>query len=464
MINTKYDVAVIGGGPAGYIAAIKAAQLGGSVILFEKDTLGGTCLNRGCIPTKTYLKTAEEMEVIRNASIRGIINDPSVCLDMQKAVAYKDKVVRQLTSGVGMLLKSNGVTVVYGTASMVSPTSIACNDKLYEASNTILCGGSKASVIPIPGVESKNVLLSDDILKLTDVPHSLTIIGGGVIGCEMAAAFNGFGSKVTIIEALDRLVFNMDEDISDAMRKHLEKSGVTVFTGQKVERISDETDGQITVLFGDGKSVTADKLLLSIGRVADVECLGALKDEIKLERGKIVVDGHMRTNIPNIYAAGDVNGRFMLAHAAFKMGEVAAVNAMGRNETCKLNAIPGCIYTMPEASGVGLTEAEAKRCLGENNIATGKFPFSANGRALASGSTEGFVKVVVDTRFGELVGVHIVGALAAEMISEATSLIASEIPADMVAAIVHPHPTFSEAFMEACADAFKRCMHLPKKR
>ena len=463
MTHKKFDVAVIGGGPAGYIAAIRAAQLGGCVILFEKDVLGGTCLNRGCIPTKTYLKTAEEMDVIRNAWSRGIINDPTVRVDMQMTVTYKDKVVRQLTSGVGALLKSNGVTVVYGTATMLSRTSIACGYNQYEASSTILCGGSKASVIPIPGIESKNVLLSDDILKLTEVPQALSIIGGGVIGCEMAAAFNGFGSKVTIIEALDRLVFNMDEDVSDAMLKQLKKSGITVFTGQKVERIADETDGRITVFFGEDKSVTGDKLLLSIGRAADVECLGALKDEIKLERGKVVVDDYMRTNISNIYAAGDINGRFMLAHAAFKMGEVAAANAMGCSETCKLDAIPGCIYTMPEASGVGLTEAEAKLRLGENNVATGKFPFSANGRAIACGSTEGFVKVVVDKRYGELVGVHIVGSIAAEMISEATALIASEVPADMVAEIVHPHPTFSEAFMEACADAFKRCMHLPKK-
>lgn len=460
----KYDVAVIGGGPAGYIAAIRAAQLGGKVILFEKDTLGGTCLNRGCIPTKTYIKTAEEMEVIRNASKRGILNDAAAAVDMPKVVAYKDKVVKQLTTGVGGLLKSNDVTVVYGEAQMATEATILCDGKTYEAASTILCGGSKASVIPIPGVESKNVLLSTEMLQLDVLPKSLIVIGGGVIGCEMAVAFNSFGSKVTIIEALDRIAATMDGEVSDAMLKSLKKSGIDIHVSQKVERIEDLSDGQVAVHFGDGKSVTGDKVLLSIGRVCELECLGSLKDSIRTERGKVVVDDHMRTSIPNIYAAGDINGKLMLAHTAFEMGKVAAENAMGKNAVCNLNVVPSIIYTIPEASSVGITEEEAKKRYGADNIAIGKFPFAANGRALASGATEGFVKVIVEKKYHELLGVHIFGASAAEMIAEAASLMASEVPADIAANIIHPHPSVSEAFMEACADAMGECMHLPKRK
>jgi len=460
----KYDVAVIGGGPAGYIAAIKAAQLGGKVILFEKDTLGGTCLNRGCIPTKTYIKTAEEMDVIRTASKRGIINDPKAAVDMPKVVAYKDKVVKQLTGGVGALLKSNDVTVVYGEAKMANETTIECGGNTYEAASTILCGGSRPSVIPIPGVESKNVLSSTEILDLKELPEALIVIGGGVIGCEMAVAFNGFGSKVTVIEALDRIAATMDSEVSAAMQKTLKKSGIDVLVGQKVEKIEDLSDGRIAVHYGEGKSVVGNKVLLSIGRVSELECTGALKDKIKVERGKIVVDDHMRTSIPNIYAAGDINGKLMLAHTAFKMGEVAAANALGHDEVCNLNVVPSIIYTIPEAASVGISEEEAKKRYGEDGVAVGKFPFAANGRALAAGATEGFVKVVVDKKYGEMLGVHIFGGAAAEMIAEPASLMASEIPADMAADIIHPHPSMSEAFMEACADAFGKCMHLPKAK
>lgn len=459
----KYDVAVIGGGPAGYVAAIKAAQIGAKVVLFEKDRLGGVCLNRGCIPTKTYLKTAEQMETIRRAKDRGIVNDPAVCVNMERVVAYKDQVVRQLSEGVGMLLRSWGIEVVYGQASLASPSSIACGGQIYQAASTILCTGSKAANLPIPGINSPNVLTSDGILALQEVPPMLAIIGGGVIGCEMAAAFSAFGSKVTVIEALDRLVPSMDEDISTALKKHLKKAGVSIFTGCKVERIEEEADGRSTLYFGGGQAVCANKILLCIGRKADTECLGALKEQIRLENGRIAVDAHLCTSLANIYAAGDVNGSLMLAHAAFKMGETAAINALGGHETCDLRNIPSCVYTLPEAAGVGLTEAEAKRRYGVENVATGRFPFAANGRALACGSPEGFVKVVISKRYGEILGAHIVGCNAAEMITEAAVLMACEVPADEAARITHPHPSFSEAFMEACADAFGESVHLPRR-
>ncbi len=456
-----YDIAVIGGGPAGYVSAIKGAQLGGKVILFEKDVVGGTCLNRGCIPTKTYIKTAEYIENIHHAAKRGILNDPKTAVDMKKVVEYKAGVVKTLTDGVAGLLRSYGVDVIKGTAKMVGETKIECEGKTYEAKNTLLCGGSKAGIIPIPGVENANVVTSDGVLELTELPEKLVVIGGGVIGCEVATAFAAFGSEVTVVEMMDRIVANLDEEISASMTKSMKKQGIKLLCGKKVEQIMDE--GGKTYVVASGEKLEASKILLSIGRVADLECLGTLADKIKTERGKIVVDDYMRTNIPNIYAPGDINGRSMLAHPAFKMGEAAAACCMGHNEKADLSKIPGCVYTIPEASSVGLSEKEAKEQYG-GDVIVGRFPFVGNGRALASGETEGFIKVVAEKKYGEILGVHMVGPGVTEMIAEATTLMTTEITVQEAADIIHAHPTCSEAFMEACADALGRCIHLPKKR
>ena len=463
-----YDVAVIGGGPAGYVAAIKAAQLGSSVVVFEKDTVGGTCLNRGCIPTKTYLKTAEYIHHIQSASKRGIkLASAKFEVDMTEVVAGKNGVVKKLTSGVAGLLKANSVESVKGTASLTSDGKVLCDGTVYNARKIILCGGSKAGLIPIPGIDGNpNVLTSDGILNLDKLPKHLAVIGGGVIGCELATAFRAFGSEVTIIELMDRLVPSMDAEISTSLKKSLESQGVRVLLSHKVSKV----DGGSIHLDGEAKPIKADKILLSIGRSADLECLGEMSGRIKVERGNVCVDALMRTNIPDIYAAGDITGLSMLAHAAFKMGEVAAANAMGQNalgqnalghsEKCDLTNVPACLYTLPEAASVGLTELEARK---SHDIAVGRFPFGANGRALASGESEGFIKVIVGKKYGELLGVHIFGGAATEMIAEPASLMAMEITAHEVADIIHAHPTYSEAFMEACADALGRCIHLPPK-
>ena len=461
--DDEYHVAVLGGGPAGYVAAIKAAQLGGKVILFEKDTVGGTCLNRGCIPTKTYLKTAEYIHHIKAASSRGIIVNAETSVDMPKVVAYKDNVVKTLTGGVAGLLKSNGVKVVYGVAKLASATSVECDGKIYNAQKIILCGGSKAIRIPIPGVNHKEVMTSDEILAMNVVPKRLGIIGGGVIGCEMAAAFSAFGSEVTIVEAMDRVVSMFDKDVSAELDKSLKNDGVKVMCGRKVVEIADNNGCPVIVT--DNGSVECDKVLLSIGRAADLECLGALAEQIKTERGKVVVDDTMKTNIDNIYACGDINGRIMLAHTAFKMGEIAAENCMtGENKKCDLRFVPSCLYTSPEAAGVGLTEEKARE-LHPEGIRVGKFQMSANGRSLASGEKAGFIKVIADNKYGQILGVHMVGGVASEMIAEPTTLMAMEITINEVADdIIHAHPSYSEAFMEACADALGRCIHLPAKK
>ena len=457
-----YHVAVIGGGPAGYIAAMEASMHGGKVIVFEKSVLGGTCLNRGCIPAKTYLNGAKYIRHIQDADTYGIKVDQKITVDMEKAVANKKKVVKTLTDGVGALLRSHKIEVVYGEASLASKNEVVCGGKRYTAKSILLCGGSKAGSIPIPGIDCKYVLTSDDILDLTTVPKHLVVIGGGVIGCEMATVFASYGSEVTVIEAMQRVLPMMDAEVSAAVEKSLKDLGVKVHTSCAVNKIEEKGKG-CEITFNESQKAEADYALLSIGRVSDLSGLGKLADEIETVRGKIVVDDHMRTSIPNIYAPGDLNGKCMLAHAAFKMGETAARNAMGIDSVCDLSRVPSAVFTLPECASVGLTEEDAVQKYGKDKLLIGKFPFAANGRALACNERAGFVKVIADKRYKELLGVHMVGADAAEMISEASSLMAAEIPVDEIADMIHAHPTCAEAFMEACADALKECKHLPKK-
>lgn len=472
----QYDIAVIGGGPAGYIAAISGAQMGASVILFEKSVLGGTCLNRGCIPTKTYLKGAEIIHHIRMAKRYGVVQNTDFFMDMKAAVSNKNAVVKQLTQGVGALLRSNGVEVVYGDACLAAVESgcggargasglktIVCGGQEFTAKNVLLCGGSKAGRIPIPGIDHENVLTSDEILDLERLPKRLGIIGGGVIGCEIGAAFSAYGCEVTMIEEQERILPQMDAEISESLRKTFQKDGIRVRTASRVKSI-EHADGECVLVCENDDRIPVDKILLSIGRTADLSCLGALKEQFALERGYVQTDEFLQTSIPGIYAPGDINGKSMLAHAAFQMGEAAAKNAMGGRISCDLRHVPGCIYTLPECAGVGLTEAQARQELGADQILVGKFSFAANGRALACGAGTGFVKVIAGRTYQELLGVHIFGGMAAEMIAEAASLMAAEVPADEIGEMMHAHPTFSEAFMEACADACGQSMHLPKKK
>lgn len=458
-----FDVAVIGGGPAGYCAAIRAAQMGGKVVLFERNKVGGTCLNRGCIPTKTFVKTGESIATLKKAESRGIVFSAPVTagVDMPKVVAYKNDVVKKLTGGVSGLLRSNGCKVVSGDAKLISETKISCEGSVYEAKNIILCGGSKVTMIPIEGIDNKKVITSDELLDIDHVPEKLLIIGGGIVGCEFAQPFAHFGSKVTVVEAMDRVTPGLDPELSAGIEKGMKETGVTVLTGKKVEKIFDK-DGK-TYVRVSGEDMEADTILLCVGRSSVLDCLGELAGKISQEKGHVIVDDYCRTNVSGIYACGDITNVSGLASSAIKMGEAAAENAMGADKICDLTKVPNIIHTEPEAVSIGMSEADAKAKYGED-LLIGKFPFSGNGMCLAAGMTDGFVKVLAEKKYGEILGVHVLGADAAEMAAEAVDLMTMEISVYEACDIIHAHPTMSEAFMEACADALGRCIHLPKKK
>ncbi|HEW1285824.1 TPA: FAD-dependent oxidoreductase [Streptococcus pneumoniae] len=407
--DDAFDIVVIGGGPAGYVAAIKAAQFGGKVALVEKSELGGTCLNRGCIPTKTYLHNAEIIENIGHAANRGIvIENPNFTVDMEKLLETKSKVVNTLVGGVAGLLRSYGVTVHKGIGTITKDKNVLVNgSELLETKKIILAGGS----------------------------------------------------KVTVIEMMDRIVPAMDAEVSKNLRLILERKGMTILTGTKLQEIIEE-NGQLRIKVEGKDDIIASKALLSIGRMPDLEGIGEV--EFELDRGCIKVNEYMETSVPGIYAPGDINGTKMLAHAAFRMGEVSAENALkGNHAVAKLNLTPAAIYTLPEVAAVGLTEEQARE---KYDVAIGKFNFAANGRAIASDAAQGFVKVIADKKYGEILGVHIIGPAAAELINEASSIIEMEITVEEMLKTIHGHPTYSEVMYEAFADVLGMAIHSPKKK
>ncbi|TYP56788.1 dihydrolipoyl dehydrogenase [Thermosediminibacter litoriperuensis] len=456
-----YDIVVIGGGPGGYVSAIYAAKKGVRVGLVEKRDLGGTCLNRGCIPTKALSHSAHIYQNLENARNFGILAE-NVKIDWQRAQSQKDAIVRTLGKGVENLLKANGVSVFRGEAKLEDERSIRIRysggQQVITADNIILATGSKSAVIPFPGHDLPGVITSEEALALSKIPDSMLVIGGGVIGVEMACIYGSLGSRVTIVELLPRILPRADEEISSEMKKILETRGIKVFTETRLESVEKEKDLlKVNITTSDGpRSIAVEKVLVAVGRKPDLEAFADLK--INLNNSGVIVDDFMRTSLKNVYAVGDITGKFQLAHVAAHQGIVAAANALGENIKMDYRAVPSCIFTNPEIAHVGLTEREAREIYGDD-IRVGRFPFVASGRALTMGESRGFVKVIADSRWNEILGVHIIGPGATELIAEATLAIRLECTAKELVDTIHAHPTLSETLMEAAMDLLGTPIH-----
>ncbi len=439
-----FDVVVIGAGPGGYPAAIRAAQLGAKVAIVEKEFPGGTCLNWGCIPTKALIAAADFYHHIRRAGQFGI-TVKGAAADYAGMIAHKNKVVEQLRGGIGQLLQANGVTQLAGTASFVDRNTIEVAGDRIGAKKFIIATGS-TSVMPAELPAAPRVVESRGFLALEKLPATMTVMGGGYIGCELACMAAMLGVKVTIVELLEDILLLLDADVRREVRTHMEKNlGITIHTGKPLERVESEL-----LLVAVGRKPASDGLKL--------ENAGVKTDE----KGFIPVDDSGRTNVATIYAIGDVNGRTQLAHNATSQAMVAAENACGRKLRRFESLVPGVIFTSPEVALVGLTEAEAKKQGRE--VVTGKFRFSGLGRAIAVGETTGFVKWIADAKTDQLLGAAAVGAHATELIAEATVAIRAEWTAEELGRTIHAHPTFAEAWMEAAHALHGACIHAPPKR
>lgn len=456
-----YDIAIIGGGPGGYVAAIYAGKKKAKVALVEKGELGGTCLNRGCIPTKSLIHGANLLQAIKSAKDFGITAD-NVNIDWDKLQKKTSRIVKTLTKGVENLLKANNVTVMQGRAKLSRKNTIEISGETGQstitADNIILATGSVPTLVPIPGKELQNVMTSDQALFLGEIPSSILIIGGGVIGLEIGYVYNSFGCRITVVEMLPEILPRQDKEISLELKKQLERQGIEIYTDSMVRKIR-EKDGilQTVIETKEGtKTVDSEKILMATGRAPAVD---AFKDiGLHIEKSGVVVDEYLKTNIDNIYAVGDVTGKSMLAHVASHQGITAVKNILGENEKIDYKAIPSCVYTSPEVASVGMTEDEARR-LFRDNIRVGRFPYAASGKAKTLGEVNGFVKIISESKYNEILGVHIVGPSATELIAEAVLAIKLECAAEELANTIHAHPTLSEATMEAAFDLLAEPIH-----
>jgi dihydrolipoamide dehydrogenase len=464
------DVAVLGGGPGGYTAAIRAAQLGAKTVCIDKEPeLGGTCLRIGCIPTKAWVQTAtylkEAEETFAKAGVR--VGEPE--LDLAAANEWKAAVVKQMTGGVAFLFKSNGVEWVRGTGRFKDANTIAVEGgEDVSFKSAVVATGSFPVRPPIEGLDSPLCVDSEGLLAQEQVPGRLVVLGGGIIGCEFASIFRRFGSAVTIIEMLPRLIPMEDEDASKELAKQFGKRGITLHLEKQCNEVEDK-GGSLTVHFGPAggdtaETVDADLMLVSVGRAPVVEGLGLEEIGVELDRSKgIAADERRRTTVPHIYAVGDCAGYWQLAHTAFREGEVAAENAMGHDAVVEPRGVPRPIYTDPEIAGVGLTEAEAREQYGDD-VAVGVFPWVANARAVMQNETVGWVKSIHETRYGELLGLVMVGPHVTDLVEAGVVALDAEATVETVADGMCAHPTLSEAIKEAGLVALGRAIHLPNKR
>lgn len=454
------DLAVIGAGPGGYVAAIRAAQRGAKVVLFEKDRLGGVCLNRGCIPTKSLVSSADAWRTVQNSALMGIVTGEAK-LDWQKVQERKNRVVSQLGQGVERLLAKHNVQVVMGQAEVHADGAIVVTgadgrQQRYTAKNIILATGTEARQLSVPCAPEVRLLSTDDILNLSELPESLAIIGGGIVGVEFAGIFAAFGVKVSIIELMPALLPSVDGELVEALTAQMIQAGIDIHCNATVEKI-DFRDGKNELILSTQQRIAADLVMVAVGRKPQLEAFKALNLKLT-DSGYVEVNEKMQTSNPRVYCIGDITGKQQLAHVASAQALVAADNITDRERVMKYNAVPGCVFSHPELAFVGITEEQAKARNLPYKVA--KFPFSASGKALAMGATEGFVKIIADSRWDEILGVHIIGPRATDLIAEAVVAMHLEATAEELAKAIHAHPTLAEAIMEAAAGIAGEAIHI----
>ena len=454
-----YDVIVLGSGPGGYPAAIRASQLGKKVAIVERESLGGICLNWGCIPTKALLKSAQVMEYAKHAADYGIeVNDFKQ--NFGNVIKRSRGVADKMNKGVIFLMKKNKIDVVMGNGKLISPTKLEVtaadgSKQTLEAKNIIIATGARARELPALKLDGKKIIEYRVAMNLPNQPKSMIVVGSGAIGTEFAYFYNSLGTKVTIVEFLPRIVPVEDEDVSKELEKNFKKQGITIMVNSEVTSVDTSGDGvKAKVKTQDGEvTLEADVLLSAVGITANIENIGLEQLGIKTDKGKIVVDGNLQTNIPGVYAIGDCTPNQALAHKATKEGINAAEHLAGKKpDPIDYNNVPGCTYCTPEIASVGYTEKAAKDAGYELKV--GKFPFIASGKATAVSATEGFVKMIYDAKYGELLGAHMIGYNVTELIAEVVTARKLETTAHEILNAIHPHPTISEAVKEATAVAY----------
>lgn len=454
-----YDVIVLGSGPGGYPAAIRASQLGKKVAIVERESLGGICLNWGCIPTKALLKSAQVFEYAKHAADYGIdVSEPKQ--NFEKIIKRSRGVAEKMSKGIQFLMKKNKIEVVMGTGKLLAPgklevTAADGKKQVVEAKNIIIATGGRARQLPSLPIDGKKIIGYREAMVLPQQPKSMLVVGSGAIGSEFAYFYNCLGTKITIVEFLPKIVPVEDDDISKELEKQFKKQGMEVLTNSEVLSVDTKGEGiTAKVKTANGEiTLTADIVLSAVGVVANIEGVGLEELGIKMDKGRIVVDANQQTNVPGIYAIGDCTPNQALAHKASKEGINAAEHLAGHKpEPIDYNNVPGCTYCSPEIASVGLTEKAAKDAGYE--IKVGKFPFMASGKASAAGSTDGFVKVIYDAKYGEFLGCHMIGNNVTEMIAEAVVARKLETTAHEILNAIHPHPTMSEGLKEATAMAY----------
>lgn len=458
-------ITVIGGGPGGYEAAIYAAKKGAEVVLVEKDSVGGTCLNRGCIPTKAFLASYDTLETVEKAESFGIKVSGETEIDYPAILARKNKVMGSLVKGIQFLLKKNGVTLIEGFGSLVDKNTVkvAKNDGTEETFSTdyvILATGSVPIAPPVFKYDGKRVITSDEILDFDQAPKSLILVGGGVIGCEIGQFLAAMGTEVTVVEALPRLLATMDEDVSKQLQRQFKKDKIKVVCGDGIAEVNPAED-HVDVTLSSGKSLSADYVLVAIGRAPFTKGAGLENAGVEMaERGRVAVNEYLQTNVENIYAIGDIINTPFLAHVASKEGCIAVDNIMGAKKAATYHAVPGCVFTNPEIATVGKMEFQLQKDGKEagKDYKTGTFEFKGLGKAQASGHISGFVKVIADAD-DTLIGAEIVGARASDMLQILTTAIQLKLKVEDVADSIFPHPTMCEAIMEALHDVHGMSVH-----